>query len=491
MSESTSTTSSVTSTGVSSGEIEQVDRALIDASARLPVLFFYTSAIAWLLFGTVLGLVVTLKLEWPDFLGGLSFLTYGRMSPVYLNSLAYGWGCQVAFGTSIWLVARLCRVSLRRPGLLVFGGLFWNVGVTLGNLGILAGNNRGYEWLEYPRFVAAMLFIGYSLIAAWALVMFRLRRPGHVYITLWYLLGAFLWFPWSYGAANLMLTIFPVHGVMQAVVGALYAQNFMGLWFMSIALGAIYYFIPKVLGRPVHSYHLAALGFWSFALIYNWTAMTRLNGGPVPAWMVTVSVTANILMLVPVTTVTLNYARTMQGRYYMVYHSPTIRFVFFGAIAWTVACVLGTLASLRTIDCVTHFTHFGAGLTQLIVYASFSMVMFGSMYYIVPRLTGCEWLSSTLIRLHFWGAAYGIGMIIVMMLIGGLVQGSSLGNPEEPFPTVIELNSLYMPARIIGTVMVLFAHAGFALHFLFMLLRLGRPSGAPTLFAPGEEEAVV
>jgi cytochrome c oxidase cbb3-type subunit 1 len=484
----TSSSAVSSSTKVTSREIEQVDRALIDASARLPVLFFYTSAIAWLLFATLLGLIWTLKLQWPDLLGGFSFLTYGRITPVYLNSLAYGWGCQVAFGTCIWLIARLCRVSLRRPGLLLYGGLFWNIGVTLGNLDVLTGGNLGYVWLEYPRYVAAILFVGYSLVAAWAFVMFRLRRPGHFYITLWYLLAAFLWFPWSYGAANLLLNVYGMQGVMQAVVNAMYAQNFMGLWFMSIALGAIYYFIPKVLGRPVHGYHLAALGFWSFAIVCNWTAMTRLNGGPVPAWMVTVSIAANILMLVPVSTVTLNYASTMQGRYYMVYHSPTIRFVFFGAIAWTVACVLSSLSSLRVVDRITHFTNFGMGLTHLIVYGCFTMVMFGSMYYIVPRLTGCEWLSAILIRLHFWGAAYGMGTVIVMMLVAGLVQGASTNNPEEPFKTVIDLYSLYMPARLIGMVMLLFAHAGFALHFLAMLLRLGRPSGEPTLFEPLEEK---
>ena len=95
--------------------------------------------------------------------------------------------------------------------------------------------------------------------------MFRYRRRGHVYITQWYLLGAFLWFPWLYAAAQVMLFIFPVQGVMQAAVNWWFANNLLFLWFGSIGLGTAYYMIPKVIGRPVHSYYLATIGFWTFA----------------------------------------------------------------------------------------------------------------------------------------------------------------------------------------------------------------------------------
>lgn len=468
---------------ITDSEIEKVERALIDQSTGAPVLFLYSSAVLWLLASTLLGALVAYEMEWPGHFGDLSWLSYGKLWPAFTNALAYGWASQVGMGTAIWLFARLTHVAVRRPTLLIFGTVFWNIGVTIGVIAILMGCGQGREWLEFPGYVQFILFTGFSLIGAWGVTMFRLRRPGHTYITLWYLVGAFFWFAWLYSAANLMLNTWHIRGVVQAAVGAWYSANFINLWFTSMGLGAIYYFLPKVSGKPVHSYHLASIGFWSFAAIAGWTGMTRLIGGPLPAWMITVSIVATILMLIPVITVTLNFVLTMQGNYGLVYVSPTIRFVFFGAIVYAIASMIGVLGSLRSVAEITQYTTFSIGQSQLVLYGFFSMVMFGSIYYVVPRLVGCEWLSSRLINFHFIGAAYGIGILSVMFLAGGLMEGSAWNNPAEPNNTVISALVLpWLAGRILGWLFLIGAHLVFALHYLTMLLRLGRPAGRPTLF---------
>src|SRR5438094_479621 len=185
------TTATSASSEVSDQEIEQVERALVDSSARMPVLFFYSNSILWLIAATVFGFISSIKFHDPEFLANYSWLTYGRVLPVFQNTLVYGWAIQAGFGTSLWLMARLCRVTLRNPVLPVFGGVFWNIGVTIGVVEVLAGNSTGFEWLEFPRFVAGLLFIGYFLVAVWMLIMFRVRRAGTPYITFWYLLGAY------------------------------------------------------------------------------------------------------------------------------------------------------------------------------------------------------------------------------------------------------------------------------------------------------------
>ena len=105
-----------------------------------------------------------------------------------------------------------------------------------------------------------------------------------------------------------------------------YANNLLFLWFGAIALGTAYYMIPKVIGRPVYSYHLATIGFWTYALFSSWTGMTRLIDGPFPAWMVTASIAATILTMIPVATVGLNHHLTMQGYFPLMRYSPTLRF---------------------------------------------------------------------------------------------------------------------------------------------------------------------
>lgn len=467
---------------VTETEVEKVERALIDQSAEAPVLFLYSSAVLWLLASTILGVLVTFGLEKPDAFGNLPWLGYGRAWPAFMNAFAYGWASQVGMGTAIWLFARLTRVVLRRPTLLIFGTVFWNIGVTIGVLAIMDGCGQGREWLEFPGYVQFILFTGFSLIAAWGVTMFRLRRPGHAYITLWYLVGAFLWFAWLFSAATLMLHSWHLHGVVQAAVGAWYSANFINLWFTSMGLGAVYYFLPKVSGRPVHSYHLASVGFWSFAILAGWTGMTRLIGGPLPAWLITVSIAATILMLVPVVTVTLNFVLTLKGNYGLVYVSPTIRFVFFGAIVYAAASAIAVFAAQRGVAQYTEYSTFSSGLSLLLLYGFFSMVMFGSIYYIVPRLVGCEWLSSRLINFHFLGAAYGIGVCTVMLLVGGVVEGAQWNNPAVHYDTVISALSPFIVGWVLAWIFLVGAHLMFALHFLAMLLRLGRPAGRPTLF---------
>ncbi len=417
---------------VTTSDVERVERALIDASTRLPVLVFYASAIAWLLLATFLGILTSFKMHSPDFLSGWAFLTWGRLHPAHLNALIYGWGSMAGMGTAIWLMARLCRTTVRHPLLLIAGAAFWNLGVLMGIGAILSGNTTSYEWLEFPGFSAATLFVAYLLIMTWTLIMFRFRRRGHVYITQWYLLGAFLWFPWLYAAAQVMLFIVPVQGVMQAAVNWWFANNLLFLWFGSIGLGTAYYMIPKVIGRPVHSYYLAAIGFWTFAFFSSWTGMQRLIDGPFPAWMITASIAAMILTIIPVATVGLNHHMTMRDHFPLMRYSPTLRFTVFGAIAYTAFSVVGVIISLRSMARITHFTEASMGYTYMGLYAFFTMVIFGSMYYIVPRLVGREWRYASLIKLHFWGSTYGIGLM-VLLLVGRRIRPGTEPERSDSF----------------------------------------------------------
>lgn len=483
-----SSVATTTATEVTRGDVEQVERALIDASTRVPVLMFYTSAIVWLLIGTLLGGLTSFKSHMPDMFGGVSYLTWGRIRPAHMDVMLFGWASMVGIGTAIWLMARLSRTTLRHPLLLVAGAAFWNVGVLLGVIGIFAGESTGYQWLEFPPYAALILFVAYSLIVSWAVLMFRFRREGHIYITQWYLLAAFLWFPWLYGATQMMLFVVPVQGVMQAAVNWWFANNFMFLWLGSIALGTAYYMIPKVIGRPVYSYHLAAIGFWTYALFASWTGMQRLVDGPFPAWMITASIAAAIFMIIPVVTVGLNHHMTMRGSFGLMRYSPTLRFTVFGAFAFTAFCLVGLLTSLRSMARYVQFTEASVGYSHLGLYAFYTMTMFGSMYYIVPRLVGREWRYASMIKLHFWASAYGVGLMVLMLLVGGLVQGKSMDNTALAFTESTQSIMPYLRGRSLSGMLLTIAHFIFAIHFGMMLFGLGRTASVPTFLNPQNEE---
>jgi cytochrome c oxidase cbb3-type subunit 1 len=480
---------SPTTTSARAVDFPAAERAAIDASARGPVLFFFGNALLWLFLATVLGFIASIQLYKPEFLADVPFLSYGRIWPAYTNILSFGWASLSGMGVAIWLLARLSRVQIKLPGVLVTGGVFWQVGLTYGIISILAGKTTGLEGLEIPVGSAALMLFGYLLVALWGSLLFGFRSQSRAYISVWYLVAALFWFPWTFATAHAAHLLPGISGVVQSLAAAWAVQNFQNVWLTAIGLATAYYLIPKVINRPIHSYHLASIGFWSFILCSGLTGATRLSGGPIPAWVVTLSISASILLLVQIVTVTANLVLTMRGQYHMVYHSPTIRFTFFGAIAFSIASVVGLFASLRSVDKILHFTQFQNAQLHLVTYAFYSMVIFGAIYYILPRLVGCEWLSSSMISLHFWGAAYGGGLLVVVLILSGLSAGTTMNDPEASFLQSVQISSFFLPGRILALIMIGAGHLIFGLHFLLMLLRIGQPGGEPTLFAPLGEEA--
>lgn len=503
----TTETTPAAAAAVNRRDIEQVERALIDQSARGPVLTFFTTAVFWLLVSVVLGYIASKKLHAPDFILGPEFLyrwlgihglmesfferlTYGRVWPAYTTALIYGWCSLAGMGAATWLIGRLTRVAIKAPAVLQFGAWFWNAGVALGVITILGGYNSGLEYFEMHRAARICLFAGYLFIGIWGLILFRYRRQQTPYISVWYLAAAFFLFPWFFGTTDVLSAI-EAGGVMKNVVNAWYQNGLFNLWLGCIGIAVAYYLIPKVINRPIFSYNLATIGFWSWIFLGGLTAMTRLNGGPVPAYLVTLSIAASILLIIPIVTLTVNFTRTMKGHTGMMASSPTLRFTFVGTVFFSIAAGLGVLSSLRSVDKFTHFTAWSHGQMHLVTLGFFSMVMFGAIYYITPRLVGCEWLSRTFIKVHFFGTAYGAATIIALFLFGGLATGFALNEPtadQMAFYNVSGIGNAYMPVKTyIGYVFFGVAQVVFAFHFLLMRLRIGQPAGEPTLLeTPGE-----
>lgn len=467
-----------------------VERAEIDRSLRAPVLFFMATGIVWLLLGSVLGTLAAFKMSFPHLLDSEDWLTFGRVRPAHLNMVIYGWASAVGIGVGIWLMGRLCRVVLRHRGLLLAAGVVWNLGVAAGTIGILAGESRSIEWLEFPGWATPILFVAYALIGTWGVIMFRYRQPGHVYVSQWYLLAAFLWFPWLYATANILLIWQPIQGSATGAVNWWFAHNVLGLWFTPIGIASAYYMIPKVLGRPIHSYYLSILGFWSLALFYSWNGMHHLIGGPFPAWMVSASVVASVMMFIPVIAVAINHHLTMRGHFDALKWSPTLRFTVLGAMTYTLVSFQGSLMAIPALNNLTHFTDYTVGHAHLGLYGFFTMTMFGAMYYIVPRLVGREWPSAAMIRWHFWLAASGIALMVATLTLGGFLQGLELNDPQSSFLASLQVAAPFRLIRAASGILLSAAHLVFAVLFLWMLLGRGERRATPTLLAESSVPAV-
>jgi cytochrome c oxidase cbb3-type subunit 1 len=249
-------------------------------------------------------------------------------------------------------------------------------------------------------------------------------------------------------------------------------------------LGAVYYFLPKVIGRPVQSYNLSLLGFWGLAFFYGQVGGHHLIGGPVPAWLITLSIVQSLMMVVPVVAFTVNMHQTLKGRLSALRHSPTLRFIGVGGLMYTVASVQGSLEALRSVNAVTHFTHYTVAHSHLGLYAFVSMVFFGAIYFIVPRITGREWPSPRLISAHFWLVTVGVAIYIVALSIGGWLQGLAMLDASQPFLASMTLTLPYLKARSLGGALMVLGHLVFVWHFGRVILGHVTAGARPALFTP-------
>jgi cytochrome c oxidase cbb3-type subunit 1 len=448
-----------------------LERQAIDASCRRPVLFYLGSSVFWLLIGSMLALIASFKLHLPDLMTRLPWMTFGRVRPAHLNVVGFGWGSMAAIGVAVWMMCRLSRAELRYPKVLLVAGVVWNIGIAVGMVGILLGHSTSVEWLEFPEYTAPILATSLLMAAACVFTTFFQRRERHVYVTQWYVLGAFFWMPLLYVTAVWLCLHSPAKGVVQASVNWWFAHNVLGLWVTPIGVGTAYYLIPKVIGRPVYSYYLSVIGFWSLALFYSWAGMHHLIGGPIPAWMVSASIVGSMMMIIPVGAVAINHHMTMKGHFHELRYSPTLRFVVFGAVSYTAVSLQGSIESLRSFSEVAHFTHYTVGHAHLGLYGFFTMTMFGAIYYIVPRLTKRDWGSPFLIRVHFWSTAIGVTLYFCSLSVGGWFQGLALLNPDIKFIEIVANTIPYLTLRSWAGSLMTLGHVIFALLLVRNILR--------------------
>lgn len=462
----------------------------IDASVRLPVLTLLAWGAIWLLVGLTLSLISAWKLHAPEFLGNCAWLTLGRIDPAATSVLVYGWGFNAALAVAFWMLGRLSGSAIRSYSIGTIAILFWNLAVAGGLLGILAGDTTSVPWLEIPGYVSPVLLVSFIVLGAWLVGTLRDRLFPDIFISQWYIIGGIFWFAWLYSAAQLMLIYFPVRGTVQAIVSAWYSHGLFSLWFGAIALAALYYFLPKLSGRPVRHYYLATLGFWSFAALNGWLGVQHLAGGPVPAWVQTIGIAAALMSLVPISVITINILGSLGGSLGAVKESLVLRFMMFSAVSFTISSIQLVLSSFGRGAELTHFTYAGESQGQLWFLGFFTMAIFGAIYYIVPRLVQKPWASPGLIGAHFVGSAAGIILIYGALLLAGFKQSADLHHPDVPFVDIVGHISSYLLVRLLGLGLLTLGQVAFVVNLLSTLVRPSeRDAGLLVLPQPPELEA--
>jgi cytochrome c oxidase cbb3-type subunit 1 len=471
----TSSSSQPISAGVSQGP-SPVAASEIDASCRCPVLSLFVHAAFWLLVASVLGMIATLKFHAPNLLAKCAWFTYGRVHPAAMDAFLYGFAAQAGLGVTLWLMAHMGRARLAFGPAIIGGGKLWNLGLLLGIIGILYGENTGYEWLELPRYALVMMFAGYILIVLGGLVTLHQSVGRQLYVTQKFMVAAWFWFPWIFSTAGILLVAKPVRGALQAAIDWWYMNNLATVWFGFIGLGAIFYFIPKITRRSFHSHYLGVLIFWTLALFGSGGGIPA--GAPLPSWMSALSTAAIGLTIVPILAVAISVRKTVAGDYSQIRENRAFKFFLFATGAYVVAGLARVAASPMRISRFVEFTWFVPAQTQLFLYGFFAITMFGAIYYIVPRLLQAEFPKPGLVCFHFLLAAGGILLYAVPLAIGGISQGIALNNPDKSFIQVATSSILFLRISTTGDLLMLLGHLILLLNLAGILYRAARTSAS-------------
>ena len=468
----TSSPSQPSSPGAQGPAYPPIAPADIDASCRLPLVVLFLSAAVWLVIGSAFAMIASLKFHAPGFLADCAWLTYGRVRPAGFNCLLYGFCLPAGLGVALWLLARLGRTRLALPGLVTVGAVCWNVGVAAGIWGILAGASTGFENLEMPSYAAWLALLGYLMIVVWGALTFHQRRERQLFVSQWFLFAALFWFPWIYSTANLLLLTFRVRGMAQAVIAWWYSENLLVVWLGLVGLAAIFYFLPKLTGRNLHSRYLALLTFWMLILFGSWGGIPE--SAPVPAWMPVSSAVARGLGVILIVAVVMNIYGTLDGKCSKLLAHPSLRFIGFGVAAFIVGGLVSAASAFPQVSQITQFTWFTVAKGVLNYYGFFAMVTFGAMYYILPRVVGIEFPSAKLVRTHFWTAAAGIVLFVVPLAAGGIVQGFKLQHANIPFNDITHGTLPFLRVSTTGDLLIALGNLMFLGNLAGLVIRFYR-----------------
>ena len=439
--------------------------------ATVRVTFEYLAwAVVWLLVGTAGGLIASIKLHWPEFLP-VSWLSFGRLRPFHTSAVLFGWSSLAMIGLALYVVSRTSRTPLWRPGLARLALWLCNATLLGALVTMLGGVTSGpQEYREWAWPFAAVLAVAVVINGVVAYRTVAARKLAEIYVSNWYILGAFCWLAILYVTGHLP---FYQGGLGNTVVQGYYMHNAVGMWFTQLALGISYYAIPRLLGRPIHSYALGVLGFWTNLLFYPPIGAHHFIFSPVPWWLQTTAILFSLGMMVPVWAGTGNLLLTFRGSGSAVARSYALPFFVVGLVSYGLASTQGTVEAFRTANLYLHFTNFTVGHSHAAMYGFIAFVIWGAVYGLVPRLTGRE-PSPVAVGVHFWLALVGMTIYVASISVAGLLQGRSWVAGQSFIASVIAAEPMWL-WRTIGGLLMVASHVVFAAN-VWAMRPLGRPA---------------
>lgn len=428
------------------------------------IIYYLGAAVCWLVFGTLVGQYVGMKFIWPE-MDNFSWLSFGRLRPIHTNAVFWGWASMAMIGLGYFVISRTSNTVIYSYKSAWRAWILINATVLLGTLLLMSGiNNGGGEYREYIWPVMILFAIG-LVITFWNFYKtVASRKISDIYVSNWYILAALIW--------TTVLTIIGYlpnfqDGLGETVIQGYYMHQGVGMWFMTFTLGLVYYYLPSALNKPIYSYSLGVLAFWTQMLFYTMIGTHHFVFSPLPWWLQTTAIVFSAGMFIPVVAGTTNFLMTMKGSWNHISKSYVLPFFLVGVIFYFVGSSQGSFQAFRFTNYVWHFTDFNVAHSHMTMYGIITFILWACIYTILPKLTGKE-PPQVLVGAHFWLAFIGLFAYMISLMVGGTFKGLSWIDGNDFLESVI-LMKPYWVWRAIGGSLMFVSHLVFAYNFYYMV----------------------
>jgi cytochrome c oxidase cbb3-type subunit 1 len=429
---------------------------------------FSIMTVVWGIVGMLVGVVIAAQLIWPDLTYGIEWLSYGRLRPLHTNAVIFAFGGSALFATSYYVVQRTCHARLFSDTLSAFTFWGWQVVIVGAAISLPLGKTMGKEYaeLEWPlALLVALVWVAYAIVFFGTIVK---RKIKHIYVANWFYGAFILTIAVLHIVNNLsipagMWKSYPVYsGAVDAMVQWWYGHNAVGFFLTAGFLGMMYYFVPRQANRPIYSYRLSIVHFWSLIAIYMWAGPHHLHYTALPDWAQTLGMIFSIILLAPSWGGMINGIMTLSGAWHKLRTDPILRFMIVALSFYGMSTFEGPMMSIKTVNSLSHYTDWTIGHVHSGALGWVAMISIGSLYTLFPRLWGVERMYSTrAIEWHFWTSTIGTVLYITAMWAAGLMQGlmwrtfNDDGTLTYTFIEVLSRTEPYYLLRLLGGIVFL------------------------------------
>ncbi|MDX1700358.1 MAG: cytochrome-c oxidase, cbb3-type subunit I [Melioribacteraceae bacterium] len=428
------------------------------------VKLFLIATVVWGIVGLLVGLLIALQLYIPELNFGLSYTTFGRLRPLHTNAAIFAFIGNAIFTGVYHSLQRISKARMYSDILSRINFWGWQLIIVLAAVTLVSGitTSKEYAELEWPiDILIAVVWVVFGVNMIGTIIK---RREKHIYVAAWFYISTFVTVAVLHIGNSIEIPVtflksYPVYaGVQDALVQWWYGHNAVAFFLTTPFLGLMYYYLPKAANRPIFSYKLSILHFWTLIFIYIWAGPHHLLYSAVPNWAQSLGTVFSIMLWMPSWGGMLNGLLTLRGAWDRVRDNPVLKFFVVGVTAYGMSTFEGPMLSLKSVNALAHFTDWILAHVHVGTLGWNGFMTFGMLYWLAPKLWKTELYSKKLANAHFWIGTLGMVIWVVPMWWSGITQAlmwkefTDLGLLKYPnfLETILQIVPMYIMRSVGG-----------------------------------------